>query len=786
MRTNRMSSSEIRARKRYSIFDRHYLGELFTKNKQWFALSVVACLLCGALYIYFARPAFSVSGKILITEKKNGSSAVSSAALMLSSQLPLGLGSSLGGAIGVENEKEIMGSKLLARNVVNRLGLHTEYRIRKFFKNRLVYKAQPVNVTASPQLLQFMDDELPLRIHSLKLTVDHSEDGYHVKGTVYSGKNKEKLAEQHFKSLPVTIKTRIGNLTLSDNKELTTKQAELYADGYQMIVTVIPPSTAARVFTKRLNVSSASRKATNTINLTMLDESIMRGMDYINCLVDTYNEFSTDEKHKEVSKYDQFVKSRLEKVDEDLGLKDESWETFKKRYQVTDLKVDAEEVMTKKSAYETQIVGLGIQLQLLDYLKEYVDDPANAYEIIPVNMGVFSRTSVSPTNSTVDVASSGLSTGDVVNLISRHNAMVTERNMLLKSATEMSPQVKQLTTMIEELHPSIQNALKRDIASIRMRSNSLEREYNKYMGRVSDAPEQERVLTEIGRQRKVKEGVYLSLLQKREENAMDLMNTVDKGRFIDMVQYNKKVKPKTLIVLFLALLSGVLLPYIYVFVRRGLRRTVGNYEELSWMSPLPVLGVVPTDGMETGEAFRSLRTSLFCKMGEGSKVILVTSYGDGDGKSYMSAHLAEALANIGKKTIVCDMDLRHPTHGVHKGVGFLAMSSEGISNEMLNSLITQEVQYDVLPAGDNHQNHPADILGHHGIRQIVTLLRDRYDMVILDAPAVGAYSDIYEITGLADMTCFVCRKDRTPRAAVRDVPDGRLPSPCLVLNGIKK
>ena len=129
MRTNRMSSSEIRARKRYSIFDRHYLGELFTKNKQWFALSVVACLLCGALYIYFARPAFSVSGKILITEKKNGSSAVSSAALMLSSQLPLGLGSSLGGAIGVENEKEIMGSKLLARNVVTRLGLHTEYRI---------------------------------------------------------------------------------------------------------------------------------------------------------------------------------------------------------------------------------------------------------------------------------------------------------------------------------------------------------------------------------------------------------------------------------------------------------------------------------------------------------------------------------------------------------------------------------------------------------------------------------------------------------------------------------
>lgn len=756
--------SETQAEKRYTIFDKRYLRKLLVENKIWFALSVAFCLCCGLLYIYFAHPAYNVSGKILVTEKKASASPVSNAAMMISNQLPLGLGSSLGGANGIENEKEIISSKLLARNVVNSLGLHTEYRIKKMLKKRLVYKSQPVSVTASPQLLQFMDDEMPLRSHVVMLSIRRSADDYQVDGTVVSGKNKVEIAEQHFRSLPATIKTSIGTLELSENKDLTAKQAELYADGYQLIVTVIPPSTAARQFSKRLDVNSASKKATNTINLSMNDESILRGIDYINCLVDKYNQFSTDEKHKEVSKYDQFVKTRLEKVDEDLGLKDENWESFKKRNQVTDLKVDAEEIVTKKSAYETQIVGLGIQIQLLDYLRQYVDDPANAYEIIPVNMGVFSRTSVSPTNNTVDATLSSLSTGDAINLISRHNSMVTERNLMLKSATEMSPQVKRLTTMIEELHPAIQKALNRDITSLRMRNNSLEREYNKYMARVSDAPEQERTLTEIGRQRKVKEGVYLSLLQKREENAMDLINTVDKGRFIDMVQFNKKVKPRTLMVLLGAIILGILIPYVYIFLRRGLRGTIGNYDELAWLSSLPILGTVPSESDQTEEAFRSLRTNLLYKKGDEGKVVLMTSNGDGDGKTYISEHLAEALTNIGKKVILCDMDYRHPSTGGAKS----------------------SANYDILPAKNDRSIHPADILGHQDVAETVTSLKDQYDLVILDAPAIGAYSDAYEIAGLADMTCYICRTGKTPRQSIDVLSEGRLPSPCLILNRGKK
>ena len=356
--------------KKQKIYDVHQIWMDFKSNRRWFALSVVLCLLCGLLYIYFARPAYSVTGKILVTEKKSNSSS-SSAALLLSNQLPLGLGSSLGGANGVENEKEILGSKLLARNVVNQLGLHTEYRIHKFLKDRLVYKNQPINVSVSPEMIQLMDDDLPMTAHRISLSIYKSDEGFRVEGIVYSGKNKTELSEQHFSQFPFTVKTSIGNLVLTENKDLTSEQMKPYREDYQLNVSVIPPTLAAQQFSKRIAISTASKKATSTVLLSMKDESILRGYDYINSLVDEYNTFSTEEKHKEVSKYDQFVKERLTMVDKDLGLTDENLESYKKRYQVTDVRVDAEEVMKKKSSYESQIVGLGIQLQLLNYMKEF-------------------------------------------------------------------------------------------------------------------------------------------------------------------------------------------------------------------------------------------------------------------------------------------------------------------------------------------------------------------------------------------------------------------------------
>ncbi len=773
---------------RRNLFDVHLLWKMFKENKKWFMLSVVSCLFLGLLYIYFARPAFSVSGKILITEKKTSSSSNVSNVL-LSSQIPLGLGSNLGGSVGVENEKEILRSKLLAKNVVNRLGLYTEYRINKYLKGRLVYRNQPINVEVPPQLLQFLDDELPLTMHSISLSIHKSDDGFNIEGFVQSGKKKTKLKEQQFNELPFTVNTNIGNLRLSENKDLDSKQLQIYAKDYRMDLKIIPPSTAAIIFSKEISINTASKKATNTINLSMKDESILRSFDYINCLVEEYNNFSTEEKHKEVSKYDQFVKNRLAMVDEELGLNDDSWEKYKKQYLVTDLKVDAEEVMKKKSSYEAQIVGLGIQLQLLDYLKEYVNDPANTYEIIPVNLGFY----VSSTAGSIDASSLAVGTGDAITLIGRHNARVYERNLMLKSNTEKSPHVMQVTALIDELHPMIKTALKRDIESLRLRSKTLELEYNKYLSKVADAPEQERMLTEIGRQRKVKEGVYLSLLQKREENAMDMMNTVDKGRFIDMVQYNRKVKPRPLIVLFLALLMGGLLPFIYMYLRRWLRGTIGNYDDLISLTSLPVLGVFPDQNNLSDDYFRMLRTQFLHQIKTDGKVALFTSYACEDLKTDTALHLAESLSHTGQKVLVCDVNLRHPMVDKmlsitnSKGLCDIIQQTTALSSQTLSEQIVHcsSKGFDVLVAGNAQSVHPADLLSYKRITTVMERLREMYDLIILDSASLAEYSDTLEIAGLADLTCFVCCTGITPKSIIAKLSDGFLPSPCLILNDKK-
>ena len=768
-----MNSLDNDNKKRLKVYDVHHLWSMFVNNKKWFALSVVSCLFIGVLYIYFARPTYSVTGKMLVTEKKNISGSSSTAA-MLSSQLPLGLGSNLGGAIGVENEKEILASKLLARNVVNKLGLYTEYRIHKFFKGRLVYKNQPVNVVASPEMIQFMENELPMKMHSISLSVYKSEDGFRVEGMVSSGMKKTELAEQHFNNLPFTVKTSIGNLMLSEKKDLTAEQLKLYKKDYRMDVMIIPPTIAAQKFSKRIAISTASKKATNTVNLSMKDESILRGYDYINCLVEEYNTFSTEEKHKEVSKYDQFVKERLAMVDSDLGLNDEDWENYKKQYQVTDTKVDAEEVMAKKSAYESQLVNFGIQQQLLDYLSEYVNDPVNLYELIPVNVGVYS--------------------GDAVLMISRHNELVSNRNMLLKSVTEQSTQVKLTTQLIDELHPVIQTALKRDRESLILRKRVAEREYSKYMGRVSNAPEQERALTEVGRQRKVKEGVYLSLLQKREENAMDLINTVDKGRLIDMVQYNRKVKPRALIVLPLALLLGVLLPFVVLSLRRWLNGTVRNSDDLDELTKLPVLGEIPYDGIQTDETFIAIRSNLLHQLGHDRKVVLVTSNNQGDGKTYHAVRLAKSLSETGKRVVLCELNLRHPSiakeFGIRegRGLGQLLVRSNLTKEEVMSEL-TKPVSslFDVIVAGEPMNVHPANLLARENLWTVMNVLRQNYDFVVLDTPAVGKYNDVL-IDGLGDVTYYVCRSGNTPKTSIirlgQLAEEGRLPSPSIVVNHI--
>ena len=727
---NQLRSSEKREKKSFTVFDMKYLWTIFTDHKKWFALSVILCLLLAVAYVYFTRPAYNIVGKMmLIDRRQNNNSSISSASAALLGQLPSSLGSSLnlGRSLGSENEKEILKTKLLAKDVVEDLGLYTEIRHQKFLKSRSLYKNTPVNVTVSKECLHAMNEGL--KTYSIRMTIDKSDVGFTFEGVLKKNKKKSEIAGQSFAKLPAVIHTEIGDLTFTENVLPTDDDRKPFEKDYRLKVTVIPPMTAAKQFVKRLTIASASKKATSIIQINLQDENVSRGIDFVNSLVAHYNDRSNAERQEEAAKNDEFINSRLAKIDQELGLTDADWEKVKKQYHVTDPKVDAEEVMEKKSGYESQLVNFSIQQQLIDYLSEYVNDPANLFELIPVNVGVY--------------------TGDAVSMINQHNTQVTERNLLLKSVSEKSSQVQQLNQLIRELHPAIQSALQRDRQSLAIRRRTVEQEYNRYKNRVGSAPEQERVMTDVSRQRNIKQGVFVSLLQKREEIAMELANTTDKGRLIDETQAQGKTKPKTLATLLSSLIMGLLLPYVFFFYRRNVKKNIDSEIDLKVMSTLPLAGTIPALGQgNVDDAFRLVRNHILQMLGEGKKTILVTSANKGDGKTFCATHLAEAFTRMGEKTIC-----RH--------------------------------LLDVLPVGSTDAVHPADLLAHKDLRQSLASLKESYDIIILDGPEMDPGNETL-IDGLADVTCFVCRAGKTTKAAVERLgkinSDHRQSSPCIVLN----
>ena len=728
---SQLNPSEIRERKRYTIADLKYLWSLFSSHKKWFALSVILCLFLAVAYIYLSRPSYSIMGKMIIIDRRQTNTSSISASSALLNQLPAGLTSSLNlnRSTNAENEKEILKTKLLAKDAVEKLGLYTEIRHQKFLKSHLLYKNQPINVTVSPEVLQTMNENLPLKEYSIKLTIDKNDRGYIVEGKLKKGKKKTDIKEQTFAKLPAVLHTEIGDITFTENILPTEEDQKPFLKDYQLKVTIAPPMTIAKQYARRLTVTSASKKATSVINISLPDESMLRGIDFVNSLVAYYNDRSNQERQEEAAKTEEFINDRIAKIDQELGQTDADWEEVKKQYQVTDPKVDAEEVMGKKSTYESQIVNFGVQQQLLDYLSEYVNDPANRYELIPVNVGVYS--------------------GDAVSMISRHNQLVNDRKMLLKSVTEQSTQVKLTTQLIDELHPVIQTAFKRDRESLLLRKRVAEREYNRYMSRVEKVPEQERNMTEVSRQRNIKQSVFLSLLQNREQVVMELANTVDKGRLIDETQALKKTKPKKLYALLLSSILGLLLPYVFFFSRRSLKKQIDSEIDLKLTTKLPLAGTIPASGSEEcDDAFRLIRNNILNLLGEGQKTILVTSANQGDGKTFCATHLAEAFTRMGEKTIV-------------------------------NSL------QEILPQGVDDSIHPDDLLAHKGLRQKLTSLRDTYDIIILDGPEVDQYNEAL-IGNLADVTCFICRQGKTPKIAVQRLEklkkDNLLSSAGIVLN----
>ena len=762
-----------------SWFSFQNLFAVLVINWHWFLMSFIIFICAALLYLRYAEPVYNMSAMMLIKDegKKGNSSQI------ISNMQDLGFMTT---SVGIENEIYILQSRILARDAVKDLKLYTEYRSVGHVSKPLMYGNQPMNVDLDPLHLDSLDKELLKGVNSIRMTLTKEGSKYVVRGNEYFNGKEGKAFARSFSSLPATFKIGLGTLTFTKNLGYDLEE------GQTCQVTINPPMQVAGSYVKSMEVSPAS-KQTSIAQLTLKDKNIERGLDFLTRLVTCYNLQANADKNEIAMKTEEFINERISKINSELGLTEGAIEDFKRRNAVTDIGIDASSSVQMTSQYSAQLSKADAEIRILDNLRDYVNSPKNKYQLIPSNVGMTDATAT--------------------NLINSYNQAVQDRNRLLKAASEQAPQVLTLTATIEELQQSIQNALLQARRSADINRQGIQSQYAKFQGKVSTAPVAERVLTQIGRQQDVKSGLYLMLLQKREENTISLAATADKGKLIDEPVYEGKVSPKSAIILLAAAVLGLCLPLGIIFLLSVFRYKIEGHEDLARLTTLPVIAdvAVTTDNVKDkagivvkanknsliDEIFRSMRTNIQFMLKKDEKVILFTSSTSGEGKTFNAANLAVSFALLGKKVILCGLDIRKPALGRLFGVSdrnegitsLLAMDK--VTKEALDSQIKKSVNdlqnFDMLLAGPVPPN-PTELLARDNFGDVVKMLRERYDYVIFDTAPVGIVTDTIQIGQHVDVTVFVCRADYTPKSSVSMIntlsKEGKFPNPCIVLNGI--
>lgn len=767
-------------------FDFQKIFSHLVLNWQWYLLSLLICLSCAYFYLRYAKPTYQVTARMLVKdENKNATGSVKQ---ILPNMEDFGI---MNNSNGFDNEVEILQSPVIVHDAVKRLKLYTEYRIEGRIRKKLVYPNQPVSVDLDPKSLDSLDFYMLEGIHTIQMAITKEGQGYHANVRILNGGNSLKSYTKDFKSLPASLKTGFGTVTFMNNPKYKTYKGDIFQDGATLIVTIRPPMMTALNYMQRLHVEPTS-KNTSIAAITFNDESTSRAIDFVNTLVHCYNDQANSDKNEIALKTEEFINQRLEKIDAELGTTESSLENYKRQHSVTQLEADAAQSLQYSAQYSNRLADVNTQLQLFDYLQQYVDNPANRYKLIPANIGMNDQASTQ--------------------LIANYNQTVLDRNRLLSSSSEQAPHVKALTSALDNLETSIHQALAQARHSTELQRNTIYGQYAKYQGRVGNTPEQERVLTQIGRQQEVRSGLYLLLLQKREENSISLAATADKGKIIAMPLPRGMVSPRASFVILVALIMGIIIPFVILMIIQLLRYRIGGHDEVASLTKVPIVADIPianenakyTAGIvvqadknnQIDEIFRSLRTNVRFMMKENEKIILFTSSISGEGKTFLAANLAMSFALLGKKIILIGCDIRKPALGRLFG---MPNQKQGLTNLLWSEQVTPEdirkethnsginPNLDILLSGPIPPN-PTELLSKNNIKNILTILSEKYDYIILDSAPVGLVTDTLQLAHHADICCYVCRADYTPKSNLALlnslVEDNKLPNTCVVLNGI--
>ena len=761
-----------------SFFDFAALYRTIILNWYWFVLSLIIFGGIGAIYLRYTTPLYQSTAKLLIKDDDNGRSRRGS-----SLQNITNLGT-ISNSAGIDNEMEILSSHSIAEDAIRDLKLYVSYTTEGKVKDVITYRDQPLVVDIDAAHLDRLN-------RPINLNITKNGSSFVVNGT-YSVPTDEENSEgpfsinKKFTSLPATIPTRAGIITINSNNGRTLHEGQV------LKVSILSPKMASDKYVGELKIGQ-SGKGTSILQLQLTDEFPQRSLDYLKQLAIVYNRQANEDKNAVAHQTEKFINSRLEKINAELGKTEGELQNYKQKNGMVELKMNASNSVSNQNTSEQKLAEMETQIELFNTIAREVESSSrNLTQVIPSNVGLDDESSTS--------------------LINKYNELVLERNRLLRSASESSPVVEPLTDQIRDLNVNIRRAIAAARKNLQIQRDAVLAQVTKYTDQVEETPQQERMLTQIGRQQEVKSGLYLMLLQKREENSISLAATADKGRLIDDPQLNGKVSPNSTYIMLIALVIGLAIPVLIILIIQFFRYKIEGHDDVARLTKLPIIAdiaiasnsakgkadivVHENQNNQMEEIFRSLRTNLQFMLHEGEKVVLFTSSTSGEGKTFTAANLSVSFGLLGKKVILVGLDIRRPRLAEQFGIND---HKHGITNLLVKDNPNREdVEAQILPSGVNKNldllmagpvpPNPAELIARNSLDTIIEILKEKYDYIMIDTAPVGLVTDTLQIARVTNVSVYMCRADYTPKASFAMInslaKEEKLPNMAMVLNGV--
>lgn len=748
------------------------LWSMFVPKWYWFAISLFITLTIAVLYLLSTPPIYTRTAAILVKDNSKSSSSTSA----MNDFSDLGIFKS---NTNINNELLTLKSPTLMTEVVNRLGLNETFTIRKGLKNVDLYKVSPVTITFCDKI------EVPLSF-TIKFS---SKEAFAISELEISG---EDIGETLSAQMGDSIQTSAGIMIVSPTQEFT--------DAFiGTSIRYVRGSVRAAVDTySNALVAELGNEDATIINLSINDTSIRKAEDILNTLIEVYNENWIRDKNQIAVSTSQFISDRLGVIESELGHVDENISSYKSEHLLPDVQAASSLYMAQSAENNKELSTLNNQLSTAQYIRRELNTK-QLDQTLPANSGIVSA--------------------NIETQISEYNNLVLDRNRLIANSSEKNPLVKNMASSLQSMQRTIIQSVDNLIVSLNTQIRSLRRQEEATTNRLASNPNQAKYLLSVERQQKVKEELYLYLLQKREENELSQAFTAYNTRLITAPRGSMfPTAPRKMNILLVAFAVGLLVPAVGIFMKENMNTKVRGRKDLENLS-IPFIGEIPqysgtkkkwwefkhrkrqdmkiivvNEGNRNiiNEAFRVLRSNMdfMASKDNNQHVFVLTSFNPGSGKSFLAINIAISFAIKKKKILVIDGDLRHRIVS-----SYVDSPNKGLSDYLNNQIEDWKeiiVSYKgytnlhILPIGTIPPN-PTELLEDSKLAMLIEALRPEYDYIFIDCPPVDIVADAQIIEKWADRTIFVVRSgllDRSMLSELENMYTGkRFKNLSMILNG---